>query len=88
MPDLTLINATDLNLWANRNTASSSLPQLLRRLVTTTTKGLNFISLRAGEGTSIGGWDGRLHVTEGNTFVPEGKSVWELGTNQKYKEQS
>lgn len=85
MSDPTLINSTDLNLWANRNTSSSTLPQLLRRLIITTTKGLIFISFRAGDGTSIGGWDGRIDVTEGNAFVPEGKSVWELGTNRDVK---
>jgi hypothetical protein len=85
MSESTLINATDLNLWANKNIASSTLPQFLRRLIITTVKGLNFISFAAGDGTLLGGWDGRLDVTEGNAFVPDGKSVWELGTNKGVK---
>jgi hypothetical protein len=85
MPEPTLINATDLNLWSNRNTASSTLPELLRRLIITTAKKLNFISFAAGDGTLLGGWDGRVDVTEGNAYVPVGKSVWELGTNKGVK---
>jgi hypothetical protein len=78
----TYIDATDLNLWANRNDASLLLPKLLRRLVLTTIRDINFIGFRAGDGVFIGGWDGRLNVGSGNAFVPEGKSVWEIGTNK------
>src|SRR5215216_2554106 len=82
MPPQTYIDATDLNLWANRNDASLLLPKLLRRLVLTTIRDINFIGFRAGDGVFIGGWDGRLDVGSGNAFVPEGKSVWEIGTNK------
>ena len=85
MSESTLIDASDINQWANRNTAAFALPQLLRRLVVTTIEKVNFISFAAGDGALLGGWDGRLDVDEGNAFVPDGKSVWELGRNKDVK---
>jgi hypothetical protein len=33
----------------------------------------------------MGGWDGIVDAPEGNTFVPDGFSVWELGVNRDVK---
>ena len=85
MPGQTLVDATDLNLWSNRNTAASVLPQLLRRLVIATADAVTAVGFRAGDGVAIGGWDGRVEAVVGNAFVPEGVSVWELGTNRGVK---
>src|SRR5690348_12214477 len=85
MPPQTYIDATDLNLWANRTDASLLLPKLMRRLALGTVKNINFIGFRAGEGVFMGGWDGRLDVVSGNAFVPGGISVWEMGTDRGIK---
>jgi len=81
----TLIDATDLSAWSNRNDSSAFLPQLLRTLILGTVKQVISISFRAGEGVAIGGWDGRLDVAIGDAFVPVGGSVWELGTGREVK---
>ncbi|MBX3292260.1 MAG: hypothetical protein KF881_05120 [Acidobacteria bacterium] len=81
----TLIDATDLNAWSNRNDSSAFLPQLLRTLILGTVSDVISISFRAGEGVAIGGWDGRLEVADGDAFVPAGRSVWELGTGREVK---
>ncbi|HMS10002.1 MAG TPA: hypothetical protein PKE66_10995 [Pyrinomonadaceae bacterium] len=81
----TLIDASDLNAWSNRNDSSTFLPQLLRTLILGTVKNVISVSFRAGEGVAIGGWDGRLDVENGDAFVPTGKSVWELGTGKDVK---
>jgi hypothetical protein len=80
-----LVSATDLDAWAARRIAEAQLPRLVRRLVHATGRGVRRLSFRADEGVQIGGWDGIVIADEGNEFVPRGKSVWELGTNQKIK---
>ena len=79
------INATDLNSWANRRDAQARLPQLLRRLINATIQRLQRIGFPAGESVQMGGWDGIVETAEGNAFVPDGCSVWELGTTSKIK---
>lgn len=85
MTSILLVNATDIDSWANRRTAQDSLPKLLRRLVRATTERVKFISVRADEGVQLEGFDGLLEVETGNEFVPGGKSVWEFGTNKQVK---
>jgi hypothetical protein len=36
----------------------------------------------------MGGWDGIVDAPEGNTFVPDGFSVWELGVNGGVKKKA
>lgn len=81
----TLIDASDLNAWSNRNDSSTFLPRLLRTLILGTVSNVRHIGFRSGEGVAIGGWDGLLDVENGNAFVPTGKSVWELGTGKDVK---
>lgn len=85
MPHATLINTTDLNLWASRREAQSKLPQLLRRLIHATTPNIHKMSFPADESVQLGGWDGIVEVEVGNEFVPDGLSVWELGVNRDVK---
>lgn len=81
MASAALIDATDLVTWANRRDAQERLPQLVRRLILTPVLGISSIRFPAGEGVQSGGWDGVAVVANGNTFVPQGLSVWELGAN-------
>lgn len=81
----TLVKAIDLILWANRLEARNRLPLLLRRLIHATTDGVQRIGFPAEEGIQTPGYDGFLVVEKGNAFVPEGCSVWEMGTNSDIK---
>lgn len=85
MPPITLVNATDLALWANRRDAQGTLPQLLRRLVHATVAKINQIDFLAGEGVQLGGWDGIVAVERGNAFVPDGISGWEVSAEKGIK---
>lgn len=85
MGSLLLVNATDLDLWANRLDCQGLTPQLIRRLVHASVRRVLRMSFRSGEGVHIGGWDGILTVDEGNAFVPDGTSVWEVSTCQDVK---
>lgn len=81
----TLIDATDLASWANRRDAQGTLPQLLRRLIHATVERVLRAGFPAGEGVQLGGWDGIVAVEQGNAFVPDGTSAWELGVNRDIK---
>lgn len=76
------INATDLNSWANRRDAQSSLPQLVRRLIHATIEQLQRINFPAGDSVQMGGWDGIVYTAQGNAFVPAGYSGWEFGATR------
>lgn len=79
------IDATDLNQWANRRDAQARLPQLLRRLIHATVQQPRRVGFPSGESVQMGGWDGIVDADVGNTFVPDGFSVWELGVNRDVK---
>jgi len=82
------IDATDLNQWANRRDAQARLPQLLRRLIHATVQQPRRVGFPSGESVQMGGWDGIVDAPEGNTFVPDGFSVWELGVNGGVKKKA
>lgn len=85
MRSVTLADGTDLAAWANRRDAQDTLPRLVRRLIHATVPRLQRIGFPAGEGVQLGGWDGIVVADEGNPFVPNGPSAWELGTNRDVK---
>lgn len=85
MRSVILVDGTDLVSWANRRDAQGLLPQLLRRLVHATVDQVVHVGFPAGEGVQLAGWDGIVVVEHGNAFVPDGASVWELGTNKDVK---
>lgn len=78
----TLVNSSDLVAWAAQNSAADHLPMLIRRLICATVSRADLISFPAEEGVHIGGWDGVVETQQGNTFVPTGLSVWEMGKKE------
>lgn len=81
----TLVDAKDLEHWAERRDAQAMLPRLLRRLILGTVKHLTHLDFPAGEGVQMGGWDGRAETENGNAFVPHGISAWEMSTRNDIK---
>ena len=77
-----LVDATDLERWADRRDSQEVLPELVRRLVLATALPVSRASFRTGEGIQLGGWDGIVEAEQGNVFVPGGISGWELGTSR------
>jgi hypothetical protein len=76
-----LIDATDLSQWAERKDAESLLPELVRKLVSSsvTPNDLIEVSFSSREGINAGGWDGWTASTATHTYVPIGVSGWEMG---------
>lgn len=85
MPPITLVDAGDLQRWANSRRAQEQLPALIRRLIYATTTTATHIGFPAGDAVQQGGYDGVVVVSETHPFVPDGMSVWELGASSNPK---
>ncbi|MBV9451379.1 MAG: hypothetical protein JO345_36380 [Streptosporangiaceae bacterium] len=77
-----LADALELEAWADRMPARYELPELVRILVAGSVRDLRAVEFRAAEGSGTRGWDGIVDAVRGNSWVPEGKSVWEMGANE------
>jgi len=82
------INTNDLKNWASRRDCQGYLPLVIRRLIRATAINISHINFPAGEGVIYPGWDGILETTVGTEYLPEGLSVWEIGTNQDIKKKA
>lgn len=56
------------------------MPAVIRRLIWATTKGKKVFRFPAGEQVQRPSWDGKLTVEQGNVWVPDETSVWEIST--------
>lgn len=82
MSEIARVDGAQLKQWADRVSARSELPRLVRRLILETGRGVIQLGFPAGEGVSAGDWDGSVRATESTPFVPDGLSVWELSVNK------
>ena len=78
-PPISLIKAKDIENWASDPNSRFTLAALIRRLVSTTTNDLVLIDFPAYENAERPGWDGLLESESRTSWVPSGKSGWELG---------
>lgn len=76
------IEATDLEQWAARHESWFAFPELVRRLIHQTAR-TRWADMPAGDGVGAPGWDGLFDAGEGNAWVPQGWSTWELGSGKK-----
>ncbi len=77
-----LVSATHLVQWADRRNSQELLPALIRSLILASVDRslIQHIEMPTGDSVYRPGVDGLLRVTSGNAFVPQGQSVWEIGT--------
>ncbi|QQS53129.1 MAG: hypothetical protein IPM89_09340 [Candidatus Competibacteraceae bacterium] len=71
------ITAKDIARWAELREAQGSLPRLIRRLAMQSGTVTQLV-FPAGESISLPGWDGEILSSDGDAWVPKGKSCWEL----------
>ncbi len=91
-----LASALDIEQWADSLEARGEVPRLIRRLIRQTSDQVIVLDMGAGEAIDAPGYDGRVEAQRGTPLVPEGKSVWEIGTgrdprrkaDEDYKERS
>jgi hypothetical protein len=80
-----LIRAEHLNAWASRYTAPAEFPRLVRLLLWALLNEPRAINFPADEAVRLAGYDGQLDIATTEAGLPEGLSVWELGTNSGIK---
>lgn len=85
MPSITLVDARDLERWANSRRAQEQLPALVRRLIHATTTTATHVGLPAGDAVQQGGYDGVVVISETHHAVPDGMSIWEFGVSANPK---
>jgi hypothetical protein len=80
MTPATLVNASDLDDWADTKEAESLLPELIRQLTYATRKETEpqYIAFRTGAGVNLSGWDGIVVADNNNDYIPRGSSGWEV----------
>ena len=76
-----LVDATDIDQWAPRRSAQGQLPQLVRHLIAESAPIIHRLDFPSGEGVQQPGWDGIVEVSGAERFVPDGLSLWEVGTS-------
>lgn len=82
MSDIARVDSNQLKQWADRISARSELPRLVRRLILETGRDVVQLGFPAGEGVSAGDWDGSVRANASTPFIPKGLSVWELSVNK------
>jgi len=78
-----LVDGTQLSHWATMRDAQDRFPELVRRLLAST-PGITNVSVRAGEGISAPGWDGRAESI-GTAYLPSGSLCLEIGVGSQPK---
>ena len=82
-PALIPIMAADIAGWAGRIDARRELPALLRKLIHTTGDNLTHVDFPAYDNAERPGRDGVVETTTPTPWIPDGRSVWEFGCDQR-----
>ena len=83
-PDFLTIKARQIADWAAVNIeARERLPVLLRRLVHATGRELRHVDFPGYDNAQRRGWDGWIEADAAAPWVPEGRSGWEFGVDQR-----
>lgn len=80
-----LVTRDNLEHWADTSFSKHELPYLITRLIRATTPASTKANIPSGSATFIGGWDGIVKCESNTSYVPEGISLWEFGTNSNIK---
>lgn len=77
------ITAADIDSWTAKEPrkAQELLPQLVWKLILSSCEHINDHHFPFGKAIQYSGYDGYLNTDDSRQFVPNGKSVWEFGTN-------
>ena len=84
VPSFLTIKARQIEDWAKSNhDARHLLAVLLRKLVHSTSNDLRKVDFPGYDNAERKGWDGLIEADAATPWVPEGKSGWEFGTDQR-----
>lgn len=76
------IEAHDLVQWGGTRDGQAMMPELISRLLIAAHGPAAALRFPSGDSIQHSGWDGICEVTTASTYVPAGKSVWEIGTQR------
>lgn len=78
-----ILSANEIDAWAKAEPrrAQELLPELIIRLVLAASRKIADYNFPIGKGIQFSGYDGVLTSKEQTPYFPEGKSVWEFGTD-------
>lgn len=79
------IKVNMIHQWADEHSSQSDLPLLIRKLVNASVNKLDKCDFPAVDQINSKGYDGIVESREQTRFVPEGKSVWEMGVTKRVK---
>ena len=82
------ITRDQLDSWSDAPESKANFPHLILRLIRATTAKDTKVNIPWGSATYIGGWDGIVDSKEMTRYVPEGISLWELGTDRDPKKKA
>lgn len=82
-----LIETTHLKTWAGSKPAESRFPYVVKALISAVIQPEK-LRMPSGDAVWVPGFDGVVVNTESNRFVPIGLSVWELGTNDRFRDKA
>jgi hypothetical protein len=82
MPDPFGIERAHLRSWADRFSAASEFPRLIRRLILETGTEVVGLAFPAEEGVAAGDWDGSVRSGAATAHIAAGLSVWELSVRK------
>ncbi len=84
VPNFLTIKARQIEVWANsRIDARALLPVLLRKLVHSTGNDLRQVDFPGYDNAQRKGSDGFVEAGAATPWVPEGRSYWEFGTDER-----
>mgnify|MGYP000973022401 FL=1 len=83
-----IITRDQLGSWADTPESKANFPHLISRLIRATTAKDTKVNIPWGSATYIEGWDGIVNSKEEARYIPEGISLWELGTGQDPKKKA
>lgn len=76
------VDETAIRQWADRHECRRCLPLLIRRLIRETTPTLSSLRFPGNEAIDLPALDGQCETDTSTGWVPQGRSVWEMGCNQ------
>ncbi len=79
------ISAQELENWARTLTSETELPGVVSDLIRASVEDISDIRFPSGDKGRVRGFDGNLTCQTESLFVPKGKSLWEFGTDERYK---
>jgi hypothetical protein len=82
------VTARELEQWARSIGARDALPKIVSDLILASSQDISAIRFPSGDKGQVRGFDGILISEVEGLNVPQGKSYWEIGTNEDYKDKA